>query len=374
MMPLRTISGTPHRLIGALGVAGVLFGVVVSMPVAAGAAVALAAVPAGCTVSRSTTTCSFASIGAEDQFVVPPGVSTIDVVAIGGAGGGDTLFFPTFGGRGALVRAVVAVSPGETLYVEVGGAAQSDPNSCDTDADCLPGFNGGGSLIDPSSGAGGGASDIRTSPASATGSLLTRLIVAAGGGGAGRWGACVPDAAGPAGGAGGDAGMSGAAGENCLAAPGGTGGSPGTATAGGTAGVPGGGDGSLGLGGLGEGSGAGGGGLYGGGGGGTPSGTPDGLGHTFSSAGGGGGGSNLVPSGGSAVLTAAASSITITYSAAIVTPTPTRTSPAASPAQSSSGPALAATGPRHDPGLIEVAAALIATGLALMAATSRRGH
>jgi hypothetical protein len=108
-------------------------------------------------------------------------------------GGGLTGQLP---GRGAVVSGVVSVTPGQVLYVEVGGTGG------------LPagGFNGGGesgsALLDPrlaQDGGGGGASDVRTVPMSAgVISLTSRLIVAGGGGGSGFAAA-----------AGGDAGESG---------------------------------------------------------------------------------------------------------------------------------------------------------------------
>jgi hypothetical protein len=39
-----------------------------------------------CTTTAGTTTCTFASTGAEDTFEVPAGVSTIHVVATGAPG------------------------------------------------------------------------------------------------------------------------------------------------------------------------------------------------------------------------------------------------------------------------------------------------
>jgi hypothetical protein len=178
-----------------------------------------------------------------------------------------------------MVAGIVDVTPGQTLYVEVGGPG-GQPTG---------GFNGGGdagTLFAGGPWGGGGASDVRTLPMSAGAiSINSRVIVAAGGGGSGY----------PAAG-GGDAGVGGGSSPNSS-----VGGGAGTQTAGGTGGcdalqVGCGTAGSLGTGGDGgqSGSGAqaregagGGGGLYGGGGGG---GVLDGA------VGGGGGGSSLVPS------------------------------------------------------------------------------
>jgi adhesin/invasin len=227
--------------------------------------------------SAAAQTATFSYTGGEQSFVVPVGDHAVAVVATGAAGG-TKLGSP--GGRGAVVSGALSVTPGEVLYVEVGGMG-GDP---------FGGFNGGGN---PAVGAGatwvggGGASDVRTLPRSdGVPSLNSRLIVAGGGGAA--WN-------------GGDAGQSG--GGSAFA-----GGGAGAQTSGGAGGCPPdgvlagcGGAGTLGQGGEGGYSGfgidqrwggGGGGGLYGGGGGGAD----------LSGVGGGGGGSSLVPANGSLSL------------------------------------------------------------------------
>ncbi len=77
-----------------------------------------------CTTTAGTTTCTYSPTGAEDTFVVPAGVGTIDVVATGAPGavgleGGSA-------GRGAKVSGDLTVTPGDTLYVNVGGAPTSE--------------------------------------------------------------------------------------------------------------------------------------------------------------------------------------------------------------------------------------------------------
>jgi hypothetical protein len=234
------------------------------------ASVAACLMPAA--AGASTTT--FPYTGAERTYTVPAGVREVSINAIGAAGGTGVLPGQTYpGGRGAIVSGVVDVTPGETVYVEVGGMG----------ANPAGGFNGGGNGTVGAGASwvgGGGASDVRTLPMSAgVTSLNSRLIVAGGGGGA-------PNA--------GDAGQSGVA---AFA-----GGGAGTQTSGGAGGCPAsqlgcGGNGTLGQGGEGgySGTGAdqrfgggGGGGLYGGGGGGAD----------LTVVGGGGGGSSLVPVGG----------------------------------------------------------------------------
>jgi Glycine rich protein/Bacterial Ig domain len=230
----------------------------------------------------------FSYTGSEQTYIVPAGVSSIRLTAVGAPGGGPQTGLAA--GRGAFVSGIVSVTPGQTLYVEVGGTGGAPAG----------GFNGGGGGGGPGGlGAygGGGASDVRTLPMSAGPiSSPSRLIVAAGGGGS----------ASPAA-AGGDAGQPG------TSSPGSSiEGGAGTQTAGGAGGCDAlmtgcGMAGSLGIGGDGGTSGdggaqirsgsGGGGGLYGGGGGGGVLCTlAVGCGTGGGEVGGGGGGSSLVPS------------------------------------------------------------------------------
>ena len=108
-----------------------------------------------CSTTSGTTTCTFGPTGAEDTFVVPAGVSTIHVVATGGAsavGANNTAAIPSppptttvTAGAGAQASADLAVSPGQTLYVNVGGTATGGNG----------GFNGGGNVSDTAGGGGG---------------------------------------------------------------------------------------------------------------------------------------------------------------------------------------------------------------------------
>ncbi|HEY8304390.1 MAG TPA: choice-of-anchor D domain-containing protein [Solirubrobacteraceae bacterium] len=115
---------------------------------------------------------TFSSTGAEQSFVVPAGVTSVRVKAIGAPG--EAAFSegpfqsPAPGGAGAVAAGMLPVTPGETLYVEVAAS----------------GFNGGG-FGGPGGGSGGGASDVRTISNASEGSLESRLLVAAGGGGGG---------------------------------------------------------------------------------------------------------------------------------------------------------------------------------------------
>lgn len=248
--------------------------------------------------ASETVTDRFPSTGVEQTFVVPGGITTIAVRAIGGTGKG--------GGAPAEVTGNIGVSPGETLYVEVGGSATGQPG----------GWGGGGEGGNAAAGGGGGASDVRTvTRANPEATLASRLIVAGGSGGG--------SSTGNAGGAAGAEGL-----------PNEEGGKPGTQTAGGESeelwecwiekehegkhegGTPG----ELGNGGDGEGcrsrshgsdgGGGGGAGLYGGGGGGVEFDVEP----PYEFASGGGGGSSLVPEDGtSALAEGAAPGVELTY-------------------------------------------------------------
>jgi hypothetical protein len=154
--------------------------------------------------SGATSTC-FNSTGAEQQYTVPDGVSTLQVVATSGHGGtggsttGNIGAGGGGGGAGATVTSVIAVSPGETLYVEVGGLG----GNANGQVGGSGGWNGGGGAASIAGtwyyppqpqggpgGGGGGASDVRTvscgNGCPGTGSALdSRLVVAGGGGGGG---------------------------------------------------------------------------------------------------------------------------------------------------------------------------------------------
>jgi hypothetical protein len=288
-------------------------GAVVALLAMAGSAVAATT----CPTTPGPESVTFSSTGAEQTCVIPTGVSSVSVMAVGGAGGANYNGTPS-GGLGAVASGTLTVTGGETLYVEVGGAGSDGINGGDG------GFNGGGSSF--FGGGGGGASDVRTDPASTP--LTTtdsRLIVAAGGGGAGADGnSFVGGFTGGGGGAGGTAGgngspdtddgigggMGGGAGQSSAVNNGGAGG---TAGPGGRSGGSGG-SGTLGSGGNGGNhlGGSGGGGVYGGGGGGAYGSDANG---DSSGSGGGGGGSSLVPAGGSVTANSSglASQVTISY-------------------------------------------------------------
>ena len=260
----------------------------------AAATVAVSAAVLAClagpgSASTDAGTAVFSYTGGEQFYTVPAGVTVVRIAAIGGTGatGSSSSAGAAPGGAADQVQGDLPVTPGEQLFVEVGGSP-GQPGA--------GGFNGGGDSRN-GGGGGGGASDVRTCSRGASicpaanDTLTTRLLVAAGGGGGGSegLGGTAP------GGSGGAARQSGTwAGEPPFGANQGGPGSPGTASSGGDVNqennVPShGSPGSFGSGGAastdaGQGGGGGGGGWFGGAAGGT---STDGL-----PGGGGGGGSS----------------------------------------------------------------------------------
>ena len=136
-------------------------------------------------------TVTYSFTGGVQAYTVSAGVTSI-VVDMGGAAGGSPYNCcgtdpHALGGR---VQCNLTVTPGQVLYLYVGGQGADWTSSIG--APGTGGYNGGGSAGSFAA-AGGGASDIRTS---ASGSAYTdRLVVAGGGGGGGDF-----DEAGGAGG------------------------------------------------------------------------------------------------------------------------------------------------------------------------------
>jgi hypothetical protein len=95
------------------------------------------------------TSANFAATGAVQTFVVPTGVTWLQVDASGAQGGTGA---SGVGGSGGRVQGALEVTPGETLYFYVGGAG----------AQQVGGWNGGGAGSSAGTGGGGGgATDIR---------------------------------------------------------------------------------------------------------------------------------------------------------------------------------------------------------------------
>jgi hypothetical protein len=140
------------------------------LALAAGAAAGAALFPAQALAGTAVETYSQPG---ETAFVVPAGINQIHIDAFGGPGGGTSVA----GGPGAEVQGDLNVSPGDTLYLEVG----------------VGGGAGGSAGSGVAGGDGGGASEVRVCSIHASActiggygsasSVQTRLLVAAGGGG-----------------------------------------------------------------------------------------------------------------------------------------------------------------------------------------------
>ncbi len=213
---------------------------------------------------------TFNYTGSVQFWVVPQGVASVTVTADGAEGA--TSANPNGGngngGLGGTATGNLSVTPGDTLWIYVGGQGQQTTQGNSGGG----GFNGGGdgaagyTGIGWLGGGGGGASDIRVGGQA----LTNRVIVGAGGGGGGS------NCSTPNGNAAGDGGgTTGGAGISCTSAGFGNGG---TQTAGGVANAYGwdcgsgvaGANGALGVGGAADvcsAGGGGGGGYYGGAGG-----------------------------------------------------------------------------------------------------------
>jgi PKD repeat protein len=167
-------------------------------------------------------TINFSYTGGVQSWTVPAGVYSLQVDARGARGSTPSCNNGSTGGNGGQVQATLAVTPGQTLHIYVGG----------TNNDANPGWNGGGNGGTIScnsfcqSGGGGGATDIRIGGQSTS----DRKLVAGGGGGGGGGSWCNSDR----GGAGG--GLTGQQGYRCNSQDGYTG-TGGTQNAGGNAGT-----------------------------------------------------------------------------------------------------------------------------------------
>ncbi|MFA4888789.1 MAG: glycine-rich protein [Candidatus Omnitrophota bacterium] len=155
--------------------------------------------------------------GSQQTWDVPAGVTSITVDAYGAKGATATTGSYGVGGEGGRTQATLTVTPGDTLYIYVGGKGTSLTGG---------GWNGGGygySGFSHQPGRGGGASDIRSGGTA----LANRILVAGGGGGGGVQAGTRPD--GGAGGTttgadGGDANTAGCGGDGGTGSAGGTGG------------------------------------------------------------------------------------------------------------------------------------------------------
>ena len=106
--------------------------------------------------------------------IVPAGVTSVTITAVGGSGGSD-IADVVAGGEGGVITQNASVTPGESLTVTVGANGQCAADSAGCDALGGSGYGSGGNGMTGAGGAGG----------SAVVDNGTVIVVAGGGGGAG---------------------------------------------------------------------------------------------------------------------------------------------------------------------------------------------
>jgi hypothetical protein len=148
----------------------------------------------GSTVSLASET-AFRFTGEPQEFIVSADVTSITVHAFGAPGGagwnadgGGSV--KGSGGLGGSVEATLPVTPGETLYIYLGGAGEDATGAGPGAGGWNGGGDGGGSVEGHSGGGGGGASDIRRDVQDDGPGLDDRILVAGGGGAGSGW--CIP--------------------------------------------------------------------------------------------------------------------------------------------------------------------------------------
>ena len=132
--------------------------------------VIISAILPGWSVKVFAQSVTFSYSGALQTYKVPKDVTSISVDMQGAMGGRTQL---SRGGYGGRVQCELAVTTGDVLYINIGGAGHNS-NGIGVGG----GYNGGGAGSEEGGG-GGGASDIRIG---STG-LSNRVVVAGGGGG-----------------------------------------------------------------------------------------------------------------------------------------------------------------------------------------------
>src|SRR5262245_53622465 len=109
------------------------------------------AAPSGGCVVGATTTCTFNYTGAAEAWVVPAGVTSAVFDVYGGQGGSVAAGATAggnvpggAGGEGAHVQATLALTPGATLNMRVGGKGGNGLANAAGPFTAAGGFNGGG--------------------------------------------------------------------------------------------------------------------------------------------------------------------------------------------------------------------------------------
>lgn len=120
------------------------------------------------------TTYSYQYTGALQQFVIPNRVTSIQVNAVGARGGTGGGGQP--GGAGANITSTINVTPGQILYIVVGGFPGQS-------ATAKYGFGGNGGIANSASGFGGAGGGLSGVFSSNSPSNSNALVIAGGGGG-----------------------------------------------------------------------------------------------------------------------------------------------------------------------------------------------
>ncbi|MFJ8016953.1 Ig-like domain-containing protein [Streptomyces sp. NPDC096339] len=175
----------------AAGATGLLAATLGALPANADEAAPASPCGTGGVFASATPTCTYSAVGT-DTFTVPDGVTSVTVDLFGAEGGSAAGFVSPAppndgapGGRGGETRANLAVTPGQSLQITVGGIGSSGTSRHGEFA--RPGGTGhgsGGGGAHGGGGSGGGATDLRTGAFGGT----DRILVAGGGGGAGNGG------------------------------------------------------------------------------------------------------------------------------------------------------------------------------------------
>jgi hypothetical protein len=142
-------------------------------------AIVVAANPSVC-YGTSSTGITFSTLtdhtytGTANSYFIPAGVTSVTFDIAGAAGGNDSSSFPA-PGKGGRLQGTLAVTAGDVLTVNVGGAGAHGSIT-----GAMGGYNGGGNSFG-FGGSGGGATDIRLNGTA----LVQRVAVAGGGAGSG---------------------------------------------------------------------------------------------------------------------------------------------------------------------------------------------
>ncbi|MFD7557726.1 Ig-like domain-containing protein [Streptomyces sp. NPDC059835] len=175
----------------AAGATGLLAATLAALPANADEAAPASPCGAGGVFTTAAPTCTYSAVGT-DTFTVPAGVTSVTVDLFGAEGGSAAGYVSPSppndgapGGLGGETRADLAVTPGQTLQLTVGGVGSS--GTARKGEFARPGGTGhgsGGGGSHGGGGSGGGGTDLRTGAFDGT----DRVLVAGGGGGAGNGG------------------------------------------------------------------------------------------------------------------------------------------------------------------------------------------